>query len=895
VSLQEIKLSKEEANLSLNFQGYSAYIRTRESNPKRGGGVAILIRSEIPHTPILGLDDSLEIVGIRIETNEVRFDFISLYSPPSLVLPYELFSKLETDKTDFVMVGDLNAKSKSIGCKSQDLSGDVLDQILDETSIIVHNDRRPTYYQHQAVARENSVQYTEILDLVLSSSSFGNKIIKFEVLEGSRMESDHCPILFYINCAGKIKQNAFHGKPRLNFAKADWTLYKTLMADKSNSCSFEDLLALSIDELNELVCNHINEAVSKSVPKYLNRSSNSLPKYILDMISEKRKLRSKLRKEKDPILKTKFYQLANLVKTSIREYKDRKWNHLLEKFGPHPVTSSPFWSIINRAKNPKQTPTIPSLRKRDLEFKTESEKVELFASILKETFSDEGSDGEFDHNFKLEVSEAVDNHQLKTDFDYFSSDVIQAALEKLKVNSSPGADQIHNLLLKNLPIEYTRKFLYCLANRAIQFGIPKTWKEAKIIMIPKKDGMSSDPEKYRPISLTSCLGKLVERLVKTRLYSFIERKNLISSQQSGFREKRGAGDNLLFFTQKISEALNKGKKACGIFFDISKAFDKVWHKGLIYKLIRMDIPSYILKYIIDFLKDRTFKVSIGDTLSESGEILCSVPQGSVLGPILFLIYINDIPLADSKHISYSSLFADDLATLFTFKKPGRIGSTMKKYMENLVSWLFKWRLKINATKCSYIVFAGDGSRNKTKFELLINGARIPYDPNPVFLGIVFDEFLNFRAHVEKLVTKARPRLNIIKIFSHKSWKLSHETLKGIYEALIGSLFVYSFFAVARIADTNLERLQKIQNRALRCIYRTEWTCPTDLIHSMSDIPLVRDKLIKIGKKYLSKAKMDNSNVRLLLAEYLDSISSIRRDDKDTPLCLFHDRELNPKI
>jgi len=153
----------------------------------------------------------------------------------------------------------------------------------------------------------------------------------------------------------------------------------------------------------------------------------------------------------------------------------------------------------------------------------------------------------------------------------------------------------------------------------------------------------------------------------------------------------------------------------------------------------------------------------------------------------------------------------------------------------------------------------------------------------VFLGIVFDKFLNFRAHVERLVTKARPRLNIIKI--------CHETLKGIYEALIGSLFVYYFFAVARIAETNLDRLQKIQNRVLRCIYRTEWTCPADLIQSMSDLPLVRDKLLKIGKKYVSKA--ENSNVRLLFAEYLDSISSIRRKDKDTPLCLFHDRELNP--
>jgi len=142
VSLQEIKLSKEEANLCLNFPEYSAYIRTRESNPKRGGGVAILIRSEIPHTTILCLDDSLEIIGIKIESNEVCFDFISLYSPPSMVLPYEFFRKLETEKTEFVLVGDLNAKSKSIGCSNQDSSGDVLDQILDGTSFIVHNGSR---------------------------------------------------------------------------------------------------------------------------------------------------------------------------------------------------------------------------------------------------------------------------------------------------------------------------------------------------------------------------------------------------------------------------------------------------------------------------------------------------------------------------------------------------------------------------------------------------------------------------------------------------------------------------------------------------------------------------------------------------------------------------------
>ena len=210
---------------------------------------------------------------------------------------------------------------------------------------------------------------------------------------------------------------------------------------------------------------------------------------------------------------------------------------------------------------------------------------------------------------------------------------------------------------------------------------------------------------YRPISLTSCLGKLIERLVKNRLNFFMELWNIIVKQQSGFQNNKGTADNLIFFTQKISESLNAKKKACGIFFDISKAFDKVWHNGLIYKLIKLNIPSYLLKYIVDFLKDRQFRVSVGEALSEPCNIHCSVPQGSVLGPILFLLYINDIPLVDSKHKSYSSLFADDLATIFFFKKTGQVKGEINKYLQSLVEWLFKWRLKMNATKCCYTIFS----------------------------------------------------------------------------------------------------------------------------------------------------------------------------------------------
>ena len=141
---------------------------------------------------------------------------------------------------------------------------------------------------------------------------------------------------------------------------------------------------------------------------------------------------------------------------------------------------------------------------------------------------------------------------------------------------------------------------------------------------------------------------MAERVVKNRLYAFLENSKLIIKEQSGFRNRRGTSDNLLFMTQKIQECLNRERKVCGIFFDISKAFDKVWHAGLIYKLIYLGVPIYIIRFIKNFLSGRFFKVKVNDTCSKLHPITCSVPQGSVLGPLLFLVFIGDIPLSNNK-------------------------------------------------------------------------------------------------------------------------------------------------------------------------------------------------------------------------------------------------------
>jgi len=195
---------------------------------------------------------------------------------------------------------------------------------------------------------------------------------------------------------------------------------------------------------------------------------------------------------------------------------------------------------------------------------------------------------------------------------------------------------------------------------------------------------------------------------------------------------------------------------------------------------------------------------------------------------------------------------------------------------------------MNAKKCCYAIFS-NVSKGDLEFHLLLNGESIPYNPKPVFLGDTFDERLCFNMHFENLRTRALSRLNIIKIFSHSSWHLTKKTLTNIYCALIRSIFDYSFFSVACVSNTNLERVQKIQNRSIRCIYRLKWDSPTCDLFPTSGILFLRERLLQLGARYLTKAiRRSNPFICPLVSGYIRSKTAItaRGYEMSTPLCFF---------
>ena len=496
----------------------------------------------------------------------------------------------------------------------------------------------------------------------------------------------------------------------------------------------------------------------------------------------------------------------------------------------------------------------------------------MFAKILSETFkiSDEIPDDEFTDK----VNQTVESKNFTETYPHNSrifSEIkmkeIYRALKKCSKESSTGTDQIHNLMLKNLPARSIQQLQKIFNKSVTEEVVPDGMKTSMVIMLPKKTDDTSSPLNYRPISLTSCLGKLFERIMCKRLYDFLNENHILIDEQSGFRRHRRTADNLYFLTQKVAESFNRGKKAICIFFDICKAFDRVWHNGLIYKLLEAKVPLWLVRWLQEFLAYRRFIVKVGSCLSEYKNIEAGVPQGSVISPLLFSLFINDIPIEKKPNCSQSTLFADDLASMFFFGKNGGLQARIQKYIDEIEKWLKKWKMKMAAKKCNYIIFAKNVAANP-KLNLKLFGENIPMVDSTKFLGLVFDSKLSFNQQVDEIKVKCGERLNIIKILSNRKWNLSKNLLCNLYKSVIASVIDYSFVCINTLSESNINKIQAIQNKAIRFIYRA-YEDPVSRIVRLSEnhrLSSVVARWSELNESYIEVARANRNPLIVRLVE-----------------------------
>ena len=332
----------------------------------------------------------------------------------------------------------------------------------------------------------------------------------------------------------------------------------------------------------------------------------------------------------------------------------------------------------------------------------------------------------------------------------FTVEDVRNVLSGLDSNSAMGPDGLHPYLLKACAASLAYP-LFCIFYSSLQEGIlPALWKISNVVPIFKK-GSRYDPLNYRPISLTSVPCKCQERLLFRGLYNFLDENNILDNAQFGFRPGRSTDDQLLLTYTDVSQGLDQGHIVDLILFDFRKAFDVVCHTILLDKLKCLGIQGHVLAWLQDFLVERTMRVIVKGASSVDQPVLSGVPQGSVLGPVLFLIYINHI--ASALLCNYK-IFADDLKIYMCLTKSNQdVPARIQADIACLHATAESWGLKMNTAKCAVLRFQRRFHTSGPPAYIL-DGEIIPHVSNQSDLGVLVDDELKFHDHCSTIARKA---------------------------------------------------------------------------------------------------------------------------------------------
>ena len=518
------------------------------------------------------------------------------------------------------------------------------------------------------------------------------------------------------------------------------------------------------------------------------------------------------------------------------------------------------WTEIKRIFGNDKSSSIPTLKFNNTTANSDIEKCEIFADSLEKCFTLDFQ------NFNLckeANSFSLPDLTNSNDIPYFSKEELFEAAKTLKKRSAAGPSSIKNIqILHSLTCPSFTSTILKFFNFSLDYSIlPTTWKTAKVKMILKKNKNPSLPDSYRPISLLDCIAKLLEKLINRRLTDFLESNNKISIFQSGFRKHRSTSDHITRLIQNVKEGFNNLKITGAVFFDISKAFDRTWHNGILYKLDKIHTPLYLTKWIENFLLNRKFFINVNDQNSALRPIKAGVPQGSCLSPTLFSVYISDIAdLITKNHPEVKvALYADDLCIWTSKRKKDELRIALQLAIDDIINFCSSWCLEINVDKSNYTIFTTAGHRSSYErlysINLTTNNKLISLCPFPTFLGFSLDPKLSFHNSAVKTIEKANLRLNVIKTLKKKLHKngITRKFLMKIYKGFIRPLFDYNHIPYLNISTGLQHKIQVFQNKVIRiCLNESIYTRISDL-HNEAKIPLLQTRLFHLSKVFLLKS------------------------------------------
>ena len=557
--------------------------------------------------------------------------------------------------------------------------------------------------------------------------------------------------------------------------------------------------------LNETILNVFRNYVPN---KYITIDDKD-PVWMNETIKSKIKTRNKLYKqcvengrfESDFII---IEALTTEITDLFTSAKDLYYNNLAKRLNNPSLQAKTYWSILKTFNNDKKIPIIPPLL-IDEKFVTD---IQTKANIFNKFFADQCTplkNGSFLPKNQIFLTQSTICMKI----------FVMKIIRNLKVHKAHGHDDISIRMIKICDKTILKPLILLFENSIKSSYYPDIWKKSNIIPVHKKNDEQL-VNNYRPISLLPIFGKIFEKIIFNRIYNFLSEENLLNNNQSGFRPSDSCVNQLLSITHETYETFdcNPTLEVRSVFLDISKAFDKVWHEGLLYKLKSMGISGKLIKLLENYLSNRLQRVVLNGQTSPWRPVLAGVPQGSILGPLLFLIYINDLP---NRLKSNVKLFADD-TSLFTIVKDKNESANILNNDLSLISrWAYGWKILFNPDPkkpAQEVIF----SRKKQSHShpiISLNNIPVESASYQKHLGIILDEKLNFKQHIDNAILKINKGMSVIKKLRYS---LPRKSLVTIYKAFLRPLIDYGDIIYDQPQNESVcEKLESVQYKAALAI------------------------------------------------------------------------------
>jgi hypothetical protein len=805
------------SNSLVKINGYTHYLLNRSEG--RGGGVVVYIKEDLCSYEVKLLDLSSEQVWCGIDLGCSKLLIGCLYRPPfsdratnlNINDAINAASKLIEEKkyTDLLIMGDLNHSDIVWSNAGGTFKGAGRASSVEFLETINNN------YLSQYVL--DPTFGNKILDLVISNKD--NNIFNVNVgppLSCSNKNALHSTLFWDLSIGNNRVSSAKRGKfdySRANFedlnnafAKLDWNLIVDESVDIDMSAkyfldNYWTVIVQNVPYISYSISNN-KAKQSKAKPKWYNSDVNNAIQLKFHLFAKLRASSSSTRRSNARNYNKQARQVKKLVKLARRKYE-------AEIAAESKKNPKLIYSYIKNQSG--GTNVIKSLKDED--GKLLSNPIDIancLNTVFYKSFTQHDGSALPDFDRRTNESCSVSPNEL------FSWNIIKDKLDELETNKSSGLDEIHPLVLKNCSKSLCVP-LSLLFTKSFKVGaLPSCWKFANVTPIFKK-GSKNCALNYRPISLTSILCKIMEKIIRDAMIRFLLATGLLSMHQHGFVHAKSCATNLIETLDIITEALNRGFYAIMVLLDFAKAFDTVCHEFLKLKLRAYGFDGYIYNWISDFLANRKQRVVIGDSYSQWFDVTSGVPQGSVLGPLLFVIFINDMPQLTSH---FCKLFADD-SKLIGVIKNSQDKFKLQQDIDTLVDWSNKWRMCFNISKCKVLEIKSNRIlRNQNEqYELSMadaTGSRfeLAKTNSEKDLGVVLNNKLKWNDHIDQSILKANAAMGMLKR-TFKFWNCS--IFKQLYTTMVRPHLEYCSSVWNPHLKKDISKLEKVQRRATKIV------------------------------------------------------------------------------